>query len=348
MTAGRLMLDLSGTQLDREEAELLQHPCVGGVILFARNIESAEQVGHLCGEIRALRPELLLAVDQEGGRVQRLREGFTRLPALRQLGYLHDLNPEAALQGSRLLGQLMASEVLDAGLDFSFAPVLDLDYGQSEVIGNRAFSANTSQLIALADAYIAGMQAAGMAAVGKHYPGHGYVSADSHTTLPVDYRPLQEIKSSCLQPFAALASQLQGIMPAHVIYTALDQQPAGFSRPWLQLLREELNFTGMIFSDDLAMEAAAVAGCYPQRAEAALAAGCDQILVCNNRPAALEVLEWMQAQPLGACDKAAALQARLPTSRHWQESPEALLARQLAEQLVSHDLHTALHCLTSA
>jgi len=347
MTAGRLMLDLSGTQLDQEEVELLQRPSVGGVILFARNIESAEQVGHLCGEIRALRPELLLAVDQEGGRVQRLREGFTRLPPLRQLGHLHELDAQAALQASRLLGQLMASEVLDVGLDFSFAPVLDLDYGQSEVIGDRAFAADTTRLIALADAYIAGMQEAGMAAIGKHYPGHGYVSADSHTSLPVDPRSLDAIRSSCLQPFVALARKLQGIMPAHVIYTALDQQPAGFSRPWLQLLREELNFTGMIFSDDLAMEAAAVAGYYPQRAEAALAAGCDQVLVCNNRPAALEVLEWMEAQPLDASDKAAALQARLPTSRNWQQSPEALLARQVAEQLVNNDLHTALHCLSS-
>lgn len=347
MTAGRLMLDLTGTQLEPEEAKLLQRSAVGGVILFARNIESAAQVARLCGEIRALRPELLLAVDQEGGRVQRLRDGFTRLPPLRQLGRLYDRNESAALQASRLLGQLMASEVLDVGLDFSFAPVLDVDYGCSELIGDRAFAATPSVLIALADAYITGMQQAGMAAVGKHYPGHGYVSADSHTSLPVDSRSLEEIKSSCLQPFAALAKKLQGIMPAHVIYTGLDSQPAGFSLAWLDLLRQELGFTGMIFSDDLAMEAAAVAGYYPERAEAALSAGCDQILVCNNRPAALEVLAWLETRPVDACDKAAAMKARLPTSRHWQQSPEALLARRLAEQLVNNDLQTALQSLSS-
>jgi beta-N-acetylhexosaminidase len=347
MTAGRLMLDLTGIQLVREEAEILQHPAVGGVILFSRNIESADQVGHLCGTIRALRPELLLAVDQEGGRVQRLKEGFTRLPPLRQLGCLYDLDRQAGLQASRLLGQLMASEVLEAGLDLSFAPVLDLDYGRSEVIGDRAFAADSASLIALAETYIIGMHEAGMAAVGKHYPGHGYVSADSHTSLPVDQRSLEDIRSSCLQPFSSLARKLQGIMPAHVIYTALDEQPAGFSQPWLNLLRQELGFTGMIFSDDLAMQAAAVAGSYPQRAEAALSAGCDQLLVCNNRPAALEVLEWMDVQQLNGSEKAAALRANMPSNSNWQQSPEALLARQVAESLVNHDLQTALHALSS-
>ncbi|SFB82876.1 beta-N-acetylhexosaminidase [Marinospirillum celere] len=341
MLAGRLMLDLTGTALSSDEKSLLQHPAVGGVILFARNIQDKQQVAELTGEIRALRPELLLAVDQEGGRVQRLREGFTRLPPLRQLGHLYQLDPLAASQGARLLGQLMASEVLEVDLDFSFAPVLDIDYQQSEVIGDRAFASDLPSLIALAEKYIEGMQLAGMVSVGKHYPGHGYVAADSHTSLPTDERSLETLRSSCLRPFAALAEKLQGIMPAHVIYPAVDDQPAGFSKKWLNLLRDELNFSGMIFSDDLAMAGAKVAGSYPQRARAALDAGCDQVLVCNDRAGALEVLAWMQAEQIEPCEKAAMLHSRLPVARNWLDSPEALVARQLAEQLVADDLQAA-------
>lgn len=343
MTAGRLMLDLTAKQLDQEEIELLQHPQVGGVILFARNLESAEQAKHLCGEIRALRPELLLAVDQEGGRVQRLKEGVTPLPALRGLGHLFQENEAVAIQVSRLLGRLMASEVLDLGFDFSFAPVLDVDYGTSQVIGDRAFASDISSLKTLASHYLDGLQEAGMAAVGKHYPGHGFVDADSHTHLPVDPRPFKAIESSCLQPFAALAQQLQGIMPAHVIYAQVDAQPAGFSKVWLNYLRQELQFTGMIFSDDLNMQAAAVVGDFAARAQAAYSAGCDQFLVCNNRSAALEVVDWMHGQNVSPCEKATSLQARLPASQDWLESPEALLARQVAEAMLEQDFNAVFN-----
>lgn len=342
---GRLMLDLEGHSLTSAEEKILQSPAVGGVILFSRNIKDAAQVAALTAEICSLRPDILLAVDQEGGRVQRLKQGFTRLPAMRQLGHLYALNPAVALTASRLIGQLMAAEVINVGLDISFAPVLDIDYHQSEVIGDRAFASDTKILIELAQTFIEGMHLAGMAATGKHFPGHGYVAGDSHTCLPLDERSLKEIQASCLKPFQALASQLQGIMPAHIIYTEVDDQPAGFSKLWLKMLRQEFNFSGVIFSDDLAMEGASQAGSFPQRAAAALKAGCDQVLVCNNPKAALEVLEWMESQEIEACSKVTALKAQPPSSSNWLESPEALLARQLAEYLTANDLQSVLHLL---
>lgn len=341
MMPGALMLDLTSTELTAEEKELVQHPHVGGVIFFSRNLVEAKQAAHLVGELRALRPELLLAVDQEGGRVQRLKQGFTQLPPLRQLGYLYERNPEAGLQAARLLGQLMADEVLAVGMDLSFAPVLDLDLGLSQVIGDRAFASCPQAVINLAEAYIQGMQRSGMAAVGKHFPGHGQVTADSHTHLPIDERSLEAIEASCLQPFAALAPLLQGIMPAHVIYSAVDPKPAGFSSFWLGYLRQQLGFNGMIFSDDLSMTAAEVAGSFSERAEAALNAGCDQVLVCNNRAAALEVLDWLEQQHYPAGEHCSALAARLPYTQSWSSSPEALLARKLANCLNQQDLQAA-------
>lgn len=342
----RLMLDVQGHQLTVGEQQLLTRVHVGGVILFARNIQDAAQVAALAAEIRSIRPDILLAVDQEGGRVQRLKEGFTRLPAMRELGHLYALNNNAGLDAARLTGQLMAAEVIQVGLDISFAPVLDIDYQTSEVIGDRAFATNIDSLIPLAQAFIRGMHQSGMSATGKHFPGHGYVAGDSHTCLPLDKRPLHEIQATCLKPFVALASQLQGIMPAHIIYTAVDEHPAGFSKRWLKMLRKELNFTGMIFSDDLAMEGASQAGSFPQRAAAALQAGCDQVLVCNNPAAALEVLDWLEMQDLEPCNKIAALKAQPAISNNWLNSPEALLARQLAEHLVAKDLQSVLHLLT--
>ena len=342
----KLMLDLQGLSLTPAEEQLLLRPAVGGVILFSRNIQDAAQVAALSAEIRSIRPDLLLAVDQEGGRVQRLKQGFTRLPPLRELGRLYELNQAAALDTARLIGQLMAAEVIQVGLDISFAPVLDVDYQRSEVIGDRAFASDINTLIALAQSFIKGMQLAGMAVTGKHFPGHGYVAGDSHTCIPVDERSLEAIQASCLKPFVALASQLQGIMPAHIIYTSVDPQPAGFSKVWLKMLRKELNFTGMVFSDDLAMEGASQAGSFPQRAAAALEAGCDQVLVCNNPTAALEVLDWLETQDLEPCNKVAALKAQPAISNNWLKSPEALLARQLADHLVAKDLQSVLHLLT--
>lgn len=285
------MLDIAGLELTAEDRELLLHPHAGGLILFARNFASREQVTELNRAIREIRPDLIIAVDQEGGRVQRFREGFVRLPAMRKLGRLYDNDNDAALSLAHDCGWLMAAEVLATGVDISFAPVLDIDAGISRVIDDRAFHSKPAHLITLARAFIAGMHEAGMAATGKHFPGHGSVAADSHVDLPVDERDLDSLRALDLQPFAALCPELEGIMPAHVLYPAVDAQPAGFSPFWLQqILRSEFGFNGVIFSDDLSMEGATMAGSFSDRTHAALDAGCDMVLVCNNRPAALDVL----------------------------------------------------------
>lgn len=297
MSLGPLLLDLTGTELDPAERELLRHPAVGGVILFARNLEGTEQVADLTAQIHALRdPHLLVAVDQEGGRVQRLREGFTRLPAPGRLGTLHRDHPARARKAAEALGWLMAAELLAVGVDFSFAPVLDLDRGLSRVIGDRAFAVEPESVSELAGAWAAGARTAGMASVGKHFPGHGGVVEDSHLELPADPRPFADIEMEDLVPFARLVRHgLEAVMPAHVVYPQVDPAPAGFSSFWLRtVLRERLGFQGVIFSDDLDMAAAEEGGGYAERAGAALAAGCDMILVCNNRPAALEVVDALR------------------------------------------------------
>lgn len=346
----QLILDLAGSQLTPAEAKQIQQPCVSGVILFSRNIETPQQVAALAKQLKALKPNLLLAVDQEGGRVQRLKEGFTQLPAVASLDKLYQQQQEAALVAAKLLGRLMASEVINVGLDLSFAPVLDLDYATSQVIGDRAFGASPNQVIQLAAAYIAGMQQAGMAAVGKHFPGHGFVSGDSHLELPVDARSLAELEASCLQPFKALAGQLAGVMPAHLVYSAVDSQPAGFSAKWLKYLRSNLGFTGTIFSDDLSMAGAASLGTYSQRAAAALAAGCNQLLVCNNPAGAAEVLDFLNQQPsLPSATSASCFTQLLakPTQvTAWLASQEAQQAKQLASLLIHQDFNSAVKLLT--
>tara|TARA_R100000988_G_scaffold102291_1_gene77508 strand:+ start:4005 stop:5033 length:1029 start_codon:yes stop_codon:yes gene_type:complete len=296
---GVLMLDLSGQTLTDDERALLQHPQVGGVILFSRNIAGPAQVQALTADIRACRPDILLAVDQEGGRVQRLRDGFTRLPPMYALHTLFSKEPEQARVMSHDLGWLMASEVLAAGFDISFAPVLDLHTGISEVIGDRAFSSRLDTLVELATAFMAGMHEAGMATTGKHFPGHGSVAADSHLDLPVDDRPLSQIEEQDLQAFVRCIPSLDAVMPAHVVYPAADAHCAGFSRYWLQtVLRERLGFDGVIFSDDLVMAAAGAAGDMSQRVNQALKAGCDMLLVCNDRAAALDALRALdEAKP---------------------------------------------------
>lgn len=294
MTHGPVMLDLDGPQLSAEERELLAHPAVGGVILFARNYDSPDQLERLVADLHGLRrPALLVAVDQEGGRVQRFREGFTRLPPPGWLGEVHERNPAMARRAAREIGWLMAAELRSAGIDFSFAPVLDLDRGISSVVGDRAMHRHPAVVAELAHAWWSGAHQAGMASVGKHFPGHGGVAEDSHEALPTDSRRLEDLLMEDLVPFERMIHYgLEAVMPAHVVYEAADPHPAGFSAFWLsRILRRRLGFQGTIFSDDLSMAGAAVAGGYPERARAALAAGCDMVVVCNDRSGAEAVLD---------------------------------------------------------
>lgn len=288
------MLDLEGLEVTTEEKEILQHPATGGVILFSRNFESADQVEALVAQIHRLRsPELLIAVDQEGGRVQRFKEGFTRLPPAARFGQSFDHDHKRALTITQETGWLMAAELRAVGIDFSFAPVLDLDFGVSSVIGDRAFHKKPDAISQLAHAWMKGTHEAGMPSVGKHFPGHGGVEADSHKALPVDTRNFTEIERQDLVPFRNMIKYgLDAVMPAHVIYENVAPDLAGFSSFWLKnVLRERLSFQGVIFSDDLTMAAAEEAGCYADRARKALEAGCDMVLVCNNPEGAIEVLE---------------------------------------------------------
>ncbi len=297
MALGPVMMGIAALQLSAEERELLQHPLIGGVILFSRNYESPQQVTALIADIHALRtPRLLVTVDHEGGRVQRFRSGFTELPAVAQLGKVYDQQPKAARELAELSGWLMAVEMRAIGIDFSFAPVLDLGCGISEVIGDRAFHSNPEVVADLAHHYMIGMHRAGMAATGKHYPGHGGVVEDSHLALPVDKRRYEDLQMEDLVPFDRMVHfGMEAVMVAHVIYEQVDPDLAGFSNFWLQeVLRKRLKFQGVIFSDDLEMEGASVVGDVADRAEAAIAAGCDMVLVCKEFDAVVGVLERLK------------------------------------------------------
>ena len=297
MGIGPCMVDIAGTTLTAEDETRLRHTLVGGVILFARNYESPEQLAQLTASIHALRtPPLLIAVDHEGGRVQRFIDGFTRLPAMRELGNIWDKTPRRAKHLAQQTGYVLAAELRACGVDFSFTPVLDIDFGVSQVIGNRAFHSDPQAVADLAHSLLLGLKQGGMPTVGKHFPGHGYVHADSHLEIPVDERSYTDIELCDLIPFRQMVNYgLTAIMPAHVIYPKVDKYPAGFSKKWLkEILRDELGFEGCIFSDDLSMEGATVAGGILQRAEMALQAGCDMVLVCNQPSLADELLAGLK------------------------------------------------------
>ena len=339
MTLGPVMVDLAGVAIEPAERELLRHPQVGSVILFARNYESPAQLARLAAEVHAVRtPPLLVAVDQEGGRVQRFRDGFTRLPPPREIGRRYAVNRGEGLLLARQLGWLMAAELRACGVDLSFAPCVDLDYGVSHVIGDRALHADASAVAELAVAYMLGMREAGMAATAKHFPGHGAVAADSHVALPVDRRAWPDVEAD-LQPYRRLiANGLPAVMVAHVVFPEVDDRPASLSRRWIDgILRRELGFQGAVFADDLSMKGAAAFGDIAARGALALAAGCDVLPVCNDRPAAITLLESLQDAP----DPASRMRlvrlhgrdagpAPLAADARWQSAVAA--ARELAER----------------
>jgi beta-N-acetylhexosaminidase len=323
MTLGPLMIDIAGTSLTAEDREVLAHPLVGSVILFTRNFSDPVQLRALTAQIHALRsPALLVAVDHEGGRVQRFRSGFSELPPLRLVGHSFDVAHADGLQLAREHGWLMASELLAAGVDFSFAPCVDLDYGLSEVIGDRALHSRAHAVAELAVAYVHGMRDAGMAATAKHFPGHGAVVADSHHALPIDRREFADMDTD-LMPYRRLIDNgLPAVMVAHVLYPAVDAVPASFSHRWVsEILRGEMRFKGTIFTDDLSMLGAAGMGDIVERCLRALRAGCDVLPVCNSRDSVVRLLKELKHQP------DASLHLRLARMRgHVRLNSEALVA----------------------
>jgi beta-N-acetylhexosaminidase len=292
MNLGPIMMDVSGLTLTQLEETQLAKPSIGGVILFSRNFESINQVKQLISSIRVVNPNILISVDHEGGRVQRFKEGFTHLPAMSKLGELYDKKPKKAIKYACSCGFILAYELLEIDVDFSFAPVLDMDYGNSSVIGDRAFHSNPDAIIKLAQALIKGMHRAGMKCVGKHFPGHGYVSLDSHIDLPVDERPAKEVYQD-MATFKGLVDEgLDAVMPAHVIYSKVDDKPAGFSNVWIQdILKSQLGFDGVVFSDDLSMQGALFIENIKDRVKISLDSGCDMVLICNHPEMLLEVID---------------------------------------------------------
>ncbi len=299
---GPVVVDIAGPELGVDDRRRLSHPGVGMVILFARNYRAPAQLEALCAQIHALRdPALLIAVDHEGGRVQRFREGFTHLPAMAALGRLWERDVLQACRSAQSVGFVLGAELRARGVDLSFTPVLDLDWGRSGVIGDRAFHADARVVTLLAGHLNFGLALAGMSNCGKHFPGHGWAAADSHVAIPTDERGLEQILAHDASPYGYLGVGLDAVMPAHVVYPAVDALPAGFSARWIRdILRGRLGFTGAVFSDDLSMAGARVAGDVVQSAQAALAAGCDFVLVCNDAAAADQVLDRLQWTPTAA------------------------------------------------
>jgi len=334
MTLGPLMIDVQGVTLTGEDRELLRHPLVGAVILFTRNFESIEQLERLVADIRAVRtPPLLVSVDHEGGRVQRFRKGFTVLPPMRAIGREYDRDAAQGRQLARQCGWIMAAELRAVGIDMSFAPCVDLDYGVSTVIGDRAFHRDPGIVAELAIAFMGGMREAGMAATAKHFPGHGAVAPDSHVAMPVDRRPLADIDDDVFPYRRLIDNGLASIMAAHVVYSQVDTLPAGFSSRWIRdELRGRLGFEGAVFTDDLSMAGAGVAGDMVERARAALAAGCDVLSLCNDRQGVLQVIDSLRGSgdPLAQV-RMARLHGRpgptrpaLLATREWQACERAI------------------------
>jgi len=301
MTLGPIMMDVSGLILTQKEKTQLAKPSIGGVILFTRNFENISQVKELIKSIRLINQNMLISVDHEGGRVQRFKEDFTRLPAMAKLGKAYDQDPKLALEQAFSCGWVLAAELLAIGVDFSFTPVLDLDYGHSSVIGDRALHSNPEAVVKLAGALIEGMHEAGMKCVGKHFPGHGYVALDSHLDLPIDERPMNEIRQDILS-FKGLINQgLDAVMPAHVVYSQVDDKPAGFSSKWIkEILQLQLGFAGVVFSDDLSMQGAHFIKDIAGRVQVSLDSGCDMVLICNHSELVEQVidLKWPECEKL--------------------------------------------------
>ncbi|HWY97033.1 MAG TPA: beta-N-acetylhexosaminidase [Steroidobacteraceae bacterium] len=344
MSLGPLMVDIAGTELSAEDVRVLSHPMVGSVLLFTRNYSNPPQAAALTAAIRALRtPHLLIAVDHEGGRVQRFREGFTRLPAARLLGRRFDEDRRDALALAQSVGWLMASELRAVGVDFSFAPCIDLDYGVSEIIGDRAFHSDPDTVAALAVATMTGMREAGMAAIAKHFPGHGAVVADSHVALPVDRREFVDLEAD-IRPYRPLIdNNLPGIMVAHVVFPAMDALPASLSKRWITgVLRGEMGFHGCVFADDLTMAGAAAFGDVMARVELGLASGCDVLPICNDRHSVELVLGRFGANVGSAASQARLVRMRargeppadLRADRHWQETAARIAGLSVIPPLV--------------
>jgi beta-N-acetylhexosaminidase len=291
MTTGSVIVDLKGLVLDQEEVELIKHPSVAGVLLFSRNYETEEQLRELTQSIHAARPGLIIAVDQEGGRIQRFREGFTALPAMRYWGNFYAEEPQEAIEDLHQMTVTMATELQSVGVNMSFSPVLDIDHGLSDVISDRSFGSDPELCSILGDVVISSMKHAGMKSIAKHFPGHGSVVSDSHHEVSVDQRSREEIWNTDLLPFKQLANKYDAVMPAHIIYPLVDDNVVTYSHYWLQtILRDQLGFNGVIMSDDLTMFAASQVGDYSVRAEAAYAAGCDLLIAANNREGAIDIL----------------------------------------------------------
>lgn len=339
---GPVMLDVVGTALTDDDIRRIRHPLTGGVILFARNYESRDQLTALTQAIHAARPGVLIAVDHEGGRVQRFKtDGFTKLPPMRKLGELWDRDVLEATRAATDVGYVLASELRACGVDLSFTPVLDLDYGESGVIGDRAFHRDARVVSMLAKSLNHGLALAGMANCGKHFPGHGFVKADSHVAIPVDERDLEAILAEDAAPYGWLGLGLSAVMPAHVIYPKVDRHPAGFSKKWLSMLRGDFGFQGVIFSDDLSMEGASVAGGVVEGAQAALSAGCDMVLICNSPDKADELLSGLSIDAYPAALQSSARiaglvpQAPAPAWKALQEDARYRAAKKTAQALAA-------------